>query len=471
MNNFETKNISLPIINIISKIAINNNIKIFLVGGFVRDIILERKSKDIDIMVLGDGIDFAKLVSKKINKKIQFFKNFGTAMLNNNDYEIEFVGARKESYLKNSRNPFVEQGTLEEDLSRRDFTINAIAISLNKNDFGTIIDLHNGINDIKRKMIRTPLDPQITYHDDPLRMFRAARFASQLNFDIEDENVNFIKKEKDRINIISKERISDELNKILMSKKPSVGFLALKKTGLLELVLPEICDLEGIDEIEGKKHKDNFYHTLKVVDNICENTNNLWLRWVALLHDIGKPKTKRFNKKIGWTFHGHEYAGSKMVDEVFKRLKLPLNEKLKYVKKLIMLSSRPIVLSMENITDSAVRRLIYDSGDDIDDLLTLCEADITTKNEFLQKKYLNNFKIVREKIEIVDERDQIRNFQPPINGEEIMNSFNLKPCKEIGIIKEFIKESILNGDIINSYEEARELMLKKGNDLGLKFNE
>ena len=465
------KNINISIIDTISIEAQLSGKEVYLVGGFVRDLILNRRNKDIDVMVVGNGIDFAKLISKKLNKKLQIFKNFGTAMLKTENYDIEFVGARKESYSKDSRNPVVEQGTLVEDLSRRDFTINSLAISLNKKNYGEIIDLFSGRADIDKKIIRTPLDPKITFHDDPLRMMRAARFASQLDFLVDKNNLEFIKSEKERIEIISKERINDELNKILMSKKPSVGLKVLKESGLLELILPEICDLQGIDEIEGKTHKDNFYHTLKVLDNICENTENLWLRWVALLHDIGKPKTKKFNKKIGWTFHGHEYVGSKMVDKIFRRLKLPLNEKLKYIKKLILLSSRPIVLSLENITDSAVRRLIFDAGDDIDDLLTLCEADITTKNEHLQKKYLNNFKIVREKIKIVEERDQIRNFQPPISGEEIMSSFGLKPCKEIGIIKEYIKEAILNGVISNSYDEAKELMYKKAKSLGLKINE
>ena len=465
------KNINISIIDTISIEAELSGKEVYLVGGFVRDLILNRRNKDIDIMVVGNGIDFAKLISKKLNKKLQIFKNFGTAMLKTENYDIEFVGARKESYSKDSRNPVVEQGTLVEDLSRRDFTINSLAISLNKKNYGEIIDLFSGRADIDKKIIRTPLDPKTTFHDDPLRMMRAARFASQLDFLVDKNNLEFIKSENKRIEIISKERINDELNKILMSKKPSVGLKVLKESGLLELILPEICDLQGIDEIEGKTHKDNFYHTLKVLDNICENTENLWLRWVALLHDVGKPKTKKFNKKIGWTFHGHEYVGSKMVDKIFRRLKLPLNEKLKYVKKLILLSSRPIVLSLENITDSAVRRLIFDAGDDIDDLLTLCEADITTKNEHLQKKYLNNFKIVREKIKIVEERDQIRNFQPPISGEEIMSSFGLKPCKEIGIIKEYIKEAILNGVISNSYDEAKELMYKKAKSLGLKINE
>ena len=465
------KNINISIIDTISIEAELSGKEVYLVGGFVRDLILNRRNKDIDILVVGNGIDFAKLISKKLNKKLQIFKNFGTAMLKTENYDIEFVGARKESYSKDSRNPVVEQGTLVEDLSRRDFTINSLAISLNKKNYGEIIDLFSGRADIDKKIIRTPLDPKTTFHDDPLRMMRAARFASQLDFLVDKNNLEFIKSENKRIEIISKERINDELNKILMSKKPSVGLKVLKESGLLELILPEICDLQGIDEIEGKTHKDNFYHTLKVLDNICENTENLWLRWVALLHDIGKPKTKKFNKKIGWTFHGHEYVGSKMVDKIFRRLKLPLNEKLKYIKKLILLSSRPIVLSLENITDSAVRRLIFDAGDDIDDLLTLCEADITTKNEHLQKKYLNNFKIVREKIKIVEERDQIRNFQPPISGEEIMSSFGLKPCKEIGIIKEYIKEAILNGVISNSYDEAKELMYKKAKSLGLKINE
>ena len=465
------KNINISIIDTISIEAELSGKEVYLVGGFVRDLILNRKNKDIDVMVVGNGIDFAKLISKKLNKKLQIFKNFGTAMLKTENYDIEFVGARKESYSKDSRNPVVEQGTLVEDLSRRDFTINSLAISLNKKNYGEIIDLFSGRADIDKKIIRTPLDPKTTFHDDPLRMMRAARFASQLDFLVDKNNLEFIKSENKRIEIISKERINDELNKILMSKKPSIGLKVLKESGLLELILPEICDLQGIDEIEGKTHKDNFYHTLKVLDNICENTENLWLRWVALLHDIGKPKTKKFNKKIGWTFHGHEYVGSKMVDKIFRRLKLPLNEKLKYIKKLILLSSRPIVLSLENITDSAVRRLIFDAGDDIDDLLTLCEADITTKNEHLQKKYLNNFKIVREKIKIVEERDQIRNFQPPISGEEIMSSFGLKPCKEIGIIKEYIKEAILNGVISNSYDEAKELMYKKAKSLGLKINE
>ena len=470
MNEF-IKNINIPIIKLISEEATIRGIKTYLVGGFVRDIFLKRKSKDIDVVVVGNGIDFAQGISKKINKKLQVFKNFGTAMLKTKNYEVEFVGARKESYFKNSRNPKVEQGTLEEDLSRRDFTINSLAISLNKNNFGEIIDLFNGKNDINKKLIRTPLDPRITFHDDPLRMFRAARFASQLNFKIEKENLDFIFKEKDRIDIISKERINEELNKILMSNKPSVGFTLLKQSGLLEIILPEICDLEGIDEIEGKKHKDNFYHTLKVVDNICKNSENLWLRWVALLHDIGKAKTKKFHKKIGWTFHGHEYVGSKMVDKIFKRLKLPLNEKMKYVKKLIMLSSRPIVLSLENITDSAVRRLIFDSGDLLEDLITLCEADITTKNPILFKNYHENFKIVRDKIKAIEEKDNLRNFQPPISGEEIMKTFNIGPSKEIGIIKEKLKEAIINGEIENEYESTFKLMKKIGETLGLKFNE
>ena len=460
----------IDIINIISDLSTELQIKAFLVGGYVRDLILGRKSKDIDILIVGDGIFFANEVKKKLHGKVdlQIFKNFGTAMIIYDGFEIEFVGSRKESYQKNSRNPSITVGTFEDDISRRDFTINSIAISLNKKDKGEIIDLYGGIDDLKNGIIKTPKDPEITFYDDPLRMMRAIRFASQLNFKIKDSNIEIIKNEKQRINIISKERINEELNKILLSPKPSIGFILLKNTGLLEIILPELIKLEGIDEVEGKSHKDNFYHTLQVLDNICKNTDNLWLRWVALLHDIGKPKTKRYNKKKGWSFHGHEYVGSKMVFKIFKRLKLPLNHKLNYVKKLVLLSSRPVILSSDEITDSAVRRLIFDAGDDIDDLMTLCEADITTKNSKLEKKYLNNFKVVRDKIKDVEERDRVRNFQPPISGEFIMNYFGIKPCKEIGLIKEKIKEAILNGDINNDSAQATELMSKIGNEIGLK---
>ena len=470
MNVIDNKRLDLDIINIISDLSTELQIKAFLVGGYVRDLILGRKSKDIDILIVGDGITFANEVKKKLYSKVdlQIFKNFGTAMIIYDGFEIEFVGSRKESYYKNSRNPSITVGTFEDDISRRDFTINSIAISLNKKDKGEIIDLYGGLSDLKNGIIKTPKDPKITFYDDPLRMMRAIRFASQLNFKIKDSNIKIIKNEKQRINIISKERISEELNKILLSPKPSIGFILLKNTGLLEIIIPELIKLEGIDEIEGKSHKDNFYHTLQVLDNICKNTDNLWLRWVALLHDIGKPKTKRYSRKKGWSFHGHEYVGSKMVFKIFKRLKLPLNHKLNYVKKLVLLSSRPVILSSDEITDSAVRRLIFDAGDDIDDLMTLCEADITTKNSKLEKKYLNNFKVVRDKIKDVEERDRVRNFQPPISGEFIMNYFGIKPCKEIGLIKEKIKEAILNGDINNDSAQATELMSKIGNEIGLK---
>tara|TARA_S200000501_G_scaffold121152_1_gene114015 strand:+ start:557 stop:1981 length:1425 start_codon:yes stop_codon:yes gene_type:complete len=470
MNLLTNKRLNLDIIDIISNLSIELQIKTFLVGGYVRDLILSRESKDIDVLVIGDGISFAKEVKKKLDTKVnlQIFKNFGTAMIIYDGFEIEFVGSRKESYQQSSRNPSITIGTFEDDISRRDFTINSIAISLNKNDKGKIIDLFGGLSDLKSGIIKTPKDPKITFYDDPLRMMRAVRFASQLNFKIKDSNLEIIKNDRERINIISKERINDELNKILLSPKPSIGFILLKNTGLLEIIIPELIKLEGIDEIEGKSHKDNFYHTLQVLDNICKNTDNLWLRWVALLHDIGKPKTKRYSKKKGWSFHGHEYVGSKMVFKIFKRLKLPLNNKLNYVKKLVLLSSRPVILSSDEITDSAIRRLIFDAGDDIDELMTLCEADITTKNSKLEKKYLNNFKVVRKKIEDVENRDRVRNFQPPISGEFIMNYFGIKPCKEIGLIKEKIKEAILNGDINNDSAQAAELMSKIGNEIGLK---
>ncbi len=470
MNLLAKKELNLKIIDIISNLSIELQIKTFVVGGYVRDLLLERKTDDIDILVIGDGISFARKVKKKLssNVSLQIFKNFGTAMISYDGYEVQFVGSRKESYQKSSRNPIVDGGTFEDDISRRDFTINSIAISLNKENKGKIIDLFGGIHDLKKGIIKTPQDPKITFYDDPLRMMRAVRFAAQLNFKIKKSNIETIKSEKGRINIISMERIHDELNKILLSPKPSIGFILLRDTGLLEILLPELINLEGVDEIEGRSHKDNFYHTLQVLDNICKNTDNLWLRWVALLHDIGKPKTKRYDKKKGWSFHGHEYIGAKMVFSIFKRLKLPLNNKLKYVKKLVLLSSRPVILSSDEITDSAIRRLIYDAGEDINDLMTLCEADITTKNPKLEKKYLNNFKVVREKIRDLEERDKIRNFQPPVSGEYIMHYFGLEPCKEIGIIKERIKDAIINGDINNDSKQAKELMIKVGKELGLK---
>lgn len=460
------------IFRIISQAAKELNIQSYVIGGFVRDYLLDRGlHKDIDIVAVGSGIELAKKVAFLIpNKpKVKVFKTYGTAMLRFNDLEIEFVGARKESYREDSRNPVVENGSLEDDQNRRDFTINAMALSLSDLNYGELLDPFNGVQDLKNKIIRTPLNPDITYSDDPLRMLRAIRFATQLNFTIEENSLQAISKNCERISIITKERIVVELHKILESFKPSIGFLLLEKTGLLELILPELTALKGIDEVEGQKHKDNFYHTLEVVDNISMHTDNVWLRWAALLHDIGKATTKRFHKKIGWTFHGHEFEGSKMVYHLFKRLKMPLNEKMKFVQKLVLLSSRPIVLSQDSVTDSAVRRLMYDAGDYIDDLMTLCEADITTKNPKKFNKYHHNFQIVRHKIVEVEERDHIRNFQPPISGEEIMKTFNLKPSREIGIIKEAIKEAILEGEIPNEYDAAYQLMLKEGVRLGLNI--
>lgn len=465
--------IKSPIFNEISNYCSNNNIESYVIGGFVRDFFLKRECKDVDILIIGDGISAAKKIAMNIDPKISItiFKNFGTAYFRYKDYDIEFVGSRKESYVSNSRNPIVETGTLTDDINRRDFKINSIAISLNSTNFGELVDLHDGLSDIKQKIVNTPLDSNITFSDDPLRMLRAVRFACQLGFEIHPDLIKTMTKLKERILIISSERIIDEVNKIILTKTPSKGFKILEHTGLLDLIFPELTNLKGIDEIEGQKHKDNFYHTLEVLDNICQNTDNLWLRWAALLHDIGKAPTKKFNKKIGWTFHGHEFEGSKMVYKLFKRLKMPLNDKMKYVQKLVLMSSRPIVLAQKNVTDSAVRRLIFDAGDSVEDLMTLCEADITTKNKNRFKKYHDNFRIVREKIVTVEEKDNIRNFQPPISGAEIMTTFNLKPCKTIGIIKENIKEAILDGDIENNYEDAYNLMIKEGKKLGLTYGE
>lgn len=468
---FHKEAIQHPIFQLIGEASDELGVDSYVIGGYVRDYFLNRKTpKDIDIVAVGSGIQLAKAVTKKLKGRpdISVFKNFGTAMIKHKDLELEFVGARKESYHRDSRKPIVEDGTLEDDQNRRDFTINAMALALNKANFGQLLDPFDGLADLDREIIRTPLEPGITYSDDPLRMMRAIRFASQLHFTIELKSLQAISENQERIKIVSGERIVDELHKILLSEKPSVGLSLLHKTGLLSIILPELTALQGIEEIEGQRHKDNFWHTLEVVDNISETTDNLWLRWAALLHDIGKAPTKKFHKKIGWTFHAHEFVGSKMVYKLFKRLRMPLNEKMKFVQKMVLMSSRPIVLAEDHVTDSAVRRLVFDAGDHVDDLMTLCEADITTKNPKKQRRYKNNFQLVRQKIVEVEERDHVRNFQPPVSGEEIMKTFNLKPSKEIGIIKEAIKEAILEGEIPNEYEAAYQFMLEKGKKLNLK---
>ncbi len=460
-----------PIFEIISKASQELNLESYVIGGFVRDFLLQRDfKKDIDVVAVGSGIDLALKVSELLpNKpKVQVFKNYGTAMLRYKEIDIEFVGARKESYTEESRNPTVENGTLEDDQNRRDFTINALAFSLNTANYGVLIDPFNGLEDLENKIIKTPLNPEITYSDDPLRMLRGIRFATQLNFTIEEKSLQAIAENKDRIKIISGERIVDELNKILETPKPSIGFLHLYKTGLLDIILPELTALNNVEEIEGQTHKNNFYHTLEVVDNICPNTDDVWLRWSALLHDIGKAPTKKFNKKQGWTFHGHEFLGGKMVKKIFERLHMPLNQKMKFVQKMVMMSSRPIILADDIVTDSAVRRLVFDAGEDVDNLMTLCEADITTKNPKKFKKYHDNFDLVRKKIIEVEERDHVRNFQPPISGEEIMELFNLKPSREIGVLKEAVKEAILEGEIPNEYQAALDFVLKRAEKLGLK---
>jgi poly(A) polymerase len=459
-----------PVFEIISDIVTSKNQKCFVVGGYVRDHILNRESKDIDIVVLGSGIELAKEVAAKIGKrtKVNIFRNFGTAMLKYKGYEIEFVGARKESYSSDSRKPVVEDGTLEDDQKRRDFTINSLAISLNKHTYGDLIDSFGGLSDLKNKIIKTPLDPDKTYSDDPLRMLRAVRFASQLGFKIEEKSLKAIQKNKTRIEIISKERIIDELNKVILSPKPSGGFILLEKTGLLELIFPELDRMKGVQIKNGKGYKDIFLHTIRVLDNISKNTDNLWLRWAALLHDIGKPDTKRFYEDQGWTFHGHEFIGEKMISDIFRKMKLPMGWQMKYVQKLVNLHHRPIVLAQDEITDSALRRLLFEAGDDIDDLMTLCEADITSKIGEKVRRYLKNFENVRRKLVEIEEKDAISNFQPPVDGEIIMKTFNLKPCREIGIIKNAIKEAILDGEIKNNYKEAYEYMLKKAKEIGLE---
>jgi poly(A) polymerase len=468
MENFAS-HLTHPVFKVIRQIVEEEQLEAYVIGGFVRDIFLERNRKDIDIVVVGSGMELAQKAAEKLRvKKVSLFKNFGTASFRYKDLDVEFVGARKESYQRDSRKPIVENGTLKDDQNRRDFTINAMGISLQAHNFGTLMDPFNGLADLEKQIIRTPLDPDITFSDDPLRMMRAIRFAAQLDFKIESKCLESILKNSERLKIISNERIMDEFNKIVLSDTPSRGIKLLFSTRLLHQFFPEMVALHGVETIKGKSHKDNFYHTLEVLDNVAENSEDLWLRWGAIMHDIAKPPTKRFDEKIGWTFHGHEDMGARWTPKIFARLKLPLDAKMKYVQKLVRLHLRPIALVKGNVTDSAIRRLLFEAGDDIDDLMTLCNADITSKNEFKVKRYRENFELVREKLKAVEEKDKVRNFQPPISGEIIIRTFNLKPCQAIGDIKTKIKDAILEGEIPNEYEAAHALMLQLGEEMGLK---
>jgi putative nucleotidyltransferase with HDIG domain len=457
------------IFKLISETADELGLECYVVGGYVRDLLLQRPSKDIDVVVVGSGITMAEAFGRKLGRgaHVSVFRNFGTAQVKYHEQEVEFVGARRESYSHDSRKPVVEDGTLEDDQNRRDFTINAMAVCLNAARFGELVDPFGGVDDLEERTIRTPLDPDITFSDDPLRMMRCVRFATQLNFYIDDDTFEALGRNKERINIISRERIADELNKIMLAPMPSKGFVELDRCGLLELIFPELAALQGVETRNGRAHKDNFYHTLEVLDNISRHTDNLWLRWAALLHDIGKPRTKRWEPKVGWTFHNHNFIGEKMIPDIFRKMKLPMNEKMKYVQKLVSLHMRPIVIADEIVTDSAVRRLLFEAGDDIDDLMLLCEADITSKNEARKQRFLDNFKLVRQKLVDLEEKDRIRNFQPPVDGEEIMAVFNLKPCREVGVLKSAIKDAILDGTIPNEHDAAYNYMIARAEEMGL----
>ncbi|QRR01035.1 CCA tRNA nucleotidyltransferase [Dyadobacter sandarakinus] len=467
--NFKEQLSDYPVFGVVAKAAAELGVEAYVIGGFVRDLILKRSSKDIDIVSIGSGIELAELVASELGPDVfvSVYKNFGTAQLRQGELEVEFVGARKESYRADSRKPAVEDGTLSDDQNRRDFTINAMGISLNPANFGDLVDPFDGTRDLRKKIIRTPLDPEITFSDDPLRMMRAVRFAAQLNFDIEPDTFDAITRMKDRISIVSYERISEELNKIILSRTPSYGFKLLYHSGLLAIIFPELIELLGVETIDGKGHKDNFYHTLQVLDNVSEHTDDLWLRWAAILHDIAKPATKKFDRKVGWSFHNHEEIGARMVPAIFRRMKLPLNEKMRFVKKLVRLHLRPIVLSREQITDSAMRRLLVEAGEDIEALMKLCRADITSKNPDKVKRFLANFDLVEQKLKDLEERDKLRNFQPVITGELIMEAFGLKPGREVGVIKETIREAILEGIIPNEYDPAFAFMVQEGEKMGL----